>query len=159
MDGGFSYVLSSKLVLLTSKILLLFLNFKTKPPCCFTGIISTSNRFNHKRHCERVQNLWINQIFFKNSFFPSSISEWYQLNFLIRNLYSTSIFKENILGLFFNCIILLESNYLHDCDWVWVIFVNITFMTHKTLSATMGVCYLNLVPIIFYTEQYWTHQQ
>ena len=46
-------------------------------------IILLPNRFYHTRHCERVLNFRVNHNFFKNSCFPSTISDFNKLDFWI----------------------------------------------------------------------------
>ena len=87
-----------------------------------TGIFLKRSRFYHTKPCEHVPNFRLNHNFLKNWFFPSIISEWNKLD-LIRNSENISIFKQNSLQFIrpspnpiFNCQMLLESNYLRDCD-------------------------------------------
>ena len=60
----------------------------------------------------------------------SVISEWNKLYFQILNLKIICIFKQNILeyirpapNSILKCIILLETSFLLDWDWIWVTFL------------------------------------
>ena len=67
------------------------------PPYLF-DLIPNLNRVCETRHSNKVSGIYTRHNYFRNSFFPSTISEWNNLDCKIRNLESLSIFKKNLLN-------------------------------------------------------------
>ena len=91
---------------------------------------------------ENIPQLWTKHDFFKNSFFPSTIKEWNNLDPQSRKTKSISIFKSNVLKF-----IRFKPNNVYYCRnpkgikivtsyiWAWDIFVNICLrITFKAAS-------------------------
>ena len=61
-------------------------------------MIPNLNRVRETRHGNNIAAIYTRYNYFKNSFFPSTISEWDNLDYKIRNSGSISIFKEKLLN-------------------------------------------------------------
>ena len=75
------------------------------------------NRVRETRHSNNIPATHTRHNYFKNSFFPSIVSEWNNLNYKIRNSGSLLIFKNNLLNFIrpcansiFNILNRVESN-------------------------------------------------
>ena len=66
------------------------------PRYLFQLVPSPNTRY-FPQNSENIPQLWTKYDFFKNSFFPSTIKEWNNLDLQIRKSKSISIFKSNIL--------------------------------------------------------------
>ena len=66
-------------------------------------MIPNWNRFHETRHCKNVLAIHVKHDYFKNSFFPSTISEWNKLDCKIKSSGSLSIFKKNLLNFIRPC--------------------------------------------------------
>ena len=66
-------------------------------------LIPNLNRVRETRHSNDIPAVHTRQNYFKNSFFPSTISEWNNLDCKIRNSGSLSIFKNNLLNFIRPC--------------------------------------------------------
>ena len=79
------------------KLCFLYKIIKNQSPNYLFRIIPNSNRFYLTRNSDKIQQLKANHNYFKNSFFPSTISEWNKLDACIRNSESIAVFKKSIL--------------------------------------------------------------
>ena len=61
-------------------------------------MIPNLNRVCETTHRNNIPTIHTKHNYFRNSFFPSTISEWNNLDCKIRNLESLSIFKKNLLN-------------------------------------------------------------
>ena len=84
--------------------------FKSKSPQYLFKLIPEKTSSYVTRNAENIPLFNIKHNFYKNSFFPSSIIEWNNLDPKLRNSENFSIFKNNILKFirpkpnsFFNC--------------------------------------------------------
>ena len=66
-------------------------------------MIPNLNRVCETRHSNNIPAIHTRHNYFKNSFFPSTISEWNNLDCKIRNSRSLSIFKKNLLNFIRPC--------------------------------------------------------
>ena len=66
-------------------------------------MIPNLNRVCETRHSNNIPAIHTRHNYFKNSFFPSTISEWNNLDCKIRNSGSLSIFKKNLLNFIRPC--------------------------------------------------------
>ena len=66
-------------------------------------MIPNLNRVRQTRHNNNIPAIHARHNYFKNSFFPSTISEWNNLDCKIRNLGSLSVFKKNLLNFIRPC--------------------------------------------------------
>ena len=69
-----------------------------KSPSYLFDLIPNLNRVRETRHSNNIPAIHTRHNYFKNSFFPSTISEWNNLDCKIRNSGSLSIFKKNLLN-------------------------------------------------------------
>ena len=69
-----------------------------KSPSYLFYLIPNLNRVRETRHSNNIPEIHTRHNYFKNSFFPSTLSEWNNLDCKIRNSESLSIFKKNLLN-------------------------------------------------------------
>ena len=69
-----------------------------KSPSYLFDLIPNLNRVCETRHRNNIPAIHARHNYFKNSFFPSTISEWNILDCKIRNSESLPIFKNNLLN-------------------------------------------------------------
>ena len=74
-----------------------------QPPSYLFDLIPNLNRVRETRHSNNIPAIHTRQNYFKNSFFPSTISELNNLDCKIRNSGSLSIFKKNLLNFIGPC--------------------------------------------------------
>ena len=74
-----------------------------KSPSYLFDLIPNLNRVRETRHSNNIPAIHTRHNYFKNSFFPSTISEWNNLDCKIRNSRSLSIFKKNLLNFIRPC--------------------------------------------------------
>ena len=74
-----------------------------KSPSYLFDLIPNLNRVHETRHSNNIPAIHTRHNYFKNSFFPSTISEWNNLDCKIRNSRSLSIFKKNLLNFIRPC--------------------------------------------------------
>ena len=67
-------------------------------------LIPNLNRVRETRHSNNIPAIHARHNYFKNSFFPSTISEWNNRDCKIRNLGSLSIFNKNLLNFIRPCV-------------------------------------------------------
>ena len=84
--------------------------FKSESPQYLFKLIPDKTSSHVTRNADNIPLFNIKHIFYKNSFFPSSIIEWNNLDPNLRNLENFGIFRNNILKFirpkpnsFFNC--------------------------------------------------------
>ena len=70
---------------------------KSKSPKYLFNNIPTVRSTYRKRNIDNIPQFNVRHTFFRNSYFPSTITEWKNLDKSIRNSESFSIFKKNIL--------------------------------------------------------------
>ena len=105
------------------KLCLFYKIYKNQSPFYLYNIIPTTNTHHTFRNFDKIPHFKTKHNIFKNSFFPSSIIEWNKLDPSLRKCNSYNVFKSNILKFmrpssnsFFDCLILSESNILHELD-------------------------------------------
>ena len=76
---------------------LLFKIINNQLPRYLFQLVPSPNTRYFPQNSENIPQLWTKYDFFKNSFFPSTIKEWNNLDLQIRKSKSISIFKSNIL--------------------------------------------------------------
>ena len=69
-----------------------------KPPSYLFDLIPDLNRVHKTRYSNSISAIHVRHDYFKNSFFPSTSSEWNKLDWEIRNPGSLSIFKKKLLN-------------------------------------------------------------
>ena len=69
-----------------------------KSPSYLFDLIPNLNRVRETRHSNNIPAIHTRHNYFKNSFFPSTISEWNNLDCKIRNSGSLSIFEKDLLN-------------------------------------------------------------
>ena len=74
-----------------------------KSPSYLFDLIPNLNRVRETRHSNNIPAIHTRRNYLKNSFFPSTISEWNNLDCIIRNSKSLSIFKKNLLNFMRPC--------------------------------------------------------
>ena len=79
------------------KLYRFFKIYKNQSPNYLFGIIPTASRSYVTRNAHNIPLYIFKHSFFKNSFFPSTVIEWNNLDPNIRNSSSSSIFKRNLL--------------------------------------------------------------
>ena len=79
------------------KLCLFYKVFKNEHPQYLFHLIPVRHSSHTSRNVLSISFLSVKHSFFKNSFFPSTISEWNKLDPAIRNSESLSIFRKNIL--------------------------------------------------------------
>ena len=80
------------------KLCLFYKIIKSKSPLCLFNLIPRSSRLLTTRNSDNIKPFKVRHNFFKNSFFPSVISEWNKLDLEIRNSASLEIFKKHLLN-------------------------------------------------------------
>ena len=80
------------------KLCLLYKIIKSKSPPYLFNLIPRSSRLHTTRNSDNITPFKVRHNFFKNSFFPSVISEWNKLDLEIRNSASLEIFKKHLLN-------------------------------------------------------------
>ena len=80
------------------KLCLFYKIIKSKSPPYLFNLIPRSSRFHTTRNSDNITSFKVRHNFFKNSFFPSVISEWNKLDLEIRNSASLEIFKKHLLN-------------------------------------------------------------
>ena len=79
------------------KLCLFYKIFRNQTPTYLTDLVPTSNRSYSLRNSQNVPLMRVNHQFFKNSFFPSIIMEWNNLDLEIRNSDNLQHFRKKIL--------------------------------------------------------------
>ena len=79
------------------KLCLFYKVFKNEHPQYLFHLIPVRHSSHTSRNVHNIPILSVKHSFFKNSFFPSTISEWNKLDPGIRNSESLTIFRKNIL--------------------------------------------------------------
>ena len=74
-----------------------------KSPSYLFDLIPNLNRVWETRHSNNIPAIHTRHNYLKNSFFPATISEWNNLDCIIRNSKSLSIFKKNLLNFMRPC--------------------------------------------------------
>ena len=82
------------------KICCLFKKVNSQSPRYLFQLVPSLNTRYFSRNSESIPQLRTKHDFFRNSFFPSTIKEWNNLDPQIRKSKSISIFKNNILNSF-----------------------------------------------------------
>ena len=77
------------------KLCLFYKIIKSKSPPYLFNLIPRSSRLHTTRNSDNITPFKVRHNFFKNSFFPSVISEWNKLDLEIRNSASLEIFKKH----------------------------------------------------------------
>ena len=77
--------------------------FNDKSPSYLFNLIPNFNRVHNTRLSYNIPIIKVKQDYFKNSFFPSAISEWNKLDLNIRNSASLNAFKKKILNFIRPC--------------------------------------------------------
>ena len=67
------------------------------PPKYLSDIIRSTARRYSSRNANNIPSVTVNNNYFVNTFFPSTISEWNKLDLSIRNSTSLNIFKGRLL--------------------------------------------------------------
>ena len=75
-----------------------------RSPSYLFDLIPNLNRVRETRHSNNISEIHTRHNYFKNSFFPSTLSEWNNLDCKIRNSKSLSIFKKNLLKFMRPCV-------------------------------------------------------
>ena len=73
-----------------------------KSPSYLFDLIPNLNRVRETRHSNNIPAIHTRHNYFKNSFFPSTISEWSNLDCKIRNSRILLIFKKNLLNVVYS---------------------------------------------------------
>ena len=82
------------------KLCCLFKIIGNQPPRYLFQLVPSPNTRYFSRNSENIPQLRTKHEFFKNSFFPSTIKQWNNLDLQIRKSKSIIIFKSNILNSF-----------------------------------------------------------
>ena len=77
------------------KLCLFYKIIKSKSPPYLFNLIPSSSRLHTTRNSDNITPLKVRHNFFKNSIFPSVISEWNKFDLEIRNSASLEIFKKH----------------------------------------------------------------
>ena len=77
--------------------------FNDKSPSYLFNLIPNFNRVHNTRLSHNIPTIKVKHDYFKNSFFPSAISEWNKLDLNIRNSASLSAFKKKLLNFIMPC--------------------------------------------------------
>ena len=77
--------------------------FSGKSPSYLFNLIPNFNRVHNTRLSYNIPPTKVRHDYFKNSFFPSAISEWKKLDFTIRNSGSLNAFKKKLLNFIRPC--------------------------------------------------------
>ena len=72
--------------------------FNDKSPSYLFNLIPNFNKVHNTRLSYNIPTTKVKQEYFKNSFFPSAISEWNKLDFKIRNSTTLITFKKNLIN-------------------------------------------------------------
>ena len=80
------------------KLCLFYKIIKSKSPPYLFNLIPRSSRLYTTRNSDNITPFKVRHNFFKNSFFPSVISEWNKLDLEIHNSASLEIFKKHLLN-------------------------------------------------------------
>ena len=67
-------------------------------------LIPNLNRVRETRHSNSIPAIHTRHKYFKNSFFPSTVCEWNNLDCKIKNSGSLSLFKKNLLNFIRPCV-------------------------------------------------------
>ena len=81
------------------KLCLFYKIIKSKSPPYLLNLIPRSSRLHTIRNSDNITPFKVRHNFFKNSFFPSVISEWNKVDLDIRNSAFLEIFKKHLLNL------------------------------------------------------------
>ena len=77
--------------------------FNDKPPSYLFNLIPNFNRVHNTRLSYNIPTIKVKHDYFKNSFFPSAISEWTKLDLNIRNSASLNALKKKLLNFIRPC--------------------------------------------------------
>ena len=77
--------------------------FNEKSPSYLFNLISNFNRVHNTRLSYNIPPIKVRHDYFKNSFFPSAITEWNKLDLNIRNSASLNTFKKKLLNFIRPC--------------------------------------------------------
>ena len=77
--------------------------FNDKSPSYLFNLIPNFNRVHNTRLSYNIPAIKVKHDYFKNSFFPSAISEWNKLDLSIRNSASLNAFKKKLLNFIRSC--------------------------------------------------------
>ena len=77
--------------------------FNDKSPSYLFNLIPNFNRVHNTRLSYNIPTIKVKHDYFKNSFFPSAISEWNKLDLNIRNSASLNAFKKRLLNFIRPC--------------------------------------------------------
>ena len=77
--------------------------FNDKSPSYLFNLIPNFNRVHNTRLSYNIPTIKVKHDYFKNSFFPSAISEWNKLDLNIRNSASLNAFKKKLLNFIRPC--------------------------------------------------------
>ena len=77
--------------------------FNEKSPSYLFKLIPNFNRVHNTRLSYNIPPIKVRHDYFKNSFFPSAISEWNKLDLNIRNSASLNTFKKKLLNFIQPC--------------------------------------------------------
>ena len=72
--------------------------FKNESPRCLFNTIPNNNEQRQTRHSDNIPTFFARDDYFKNSFFPSAITEWNKLDCFVKNEDSFHVFKKHILN-------------------------------------------------------------
>ena len=86
--------------------------FNDKSHSYLFNLIPNFNRVHNTRLSYNIPSIKVRHYYFKNSFFPSAISEWNKLNLNIRNSASINDFKKKLLNFMRPCAISIID--IHD---------------------------------------------
>ena len=68
------------------------------PSYRFNTIPNSNNRQRQTRNSGNIPSFFVKHDYFKNSFFPSAITEWNKVDYYIRNADSFKVFKKRLLS-------------------------------------------------------------
>ena len=72
--------------------------FKNESPRYLFNTIPNNNEQRQTRHSDNIPTFFARHDYFKNSFFPSAITEWNKLDCFVKNADSFHVFKKHILS-------------------------------------------------------------
>ena len=77
-------------------------------------LIPNLNRDHETRHSNNIPAIHVRQDYFKNLFFPPTISGWNKFDWKIRDSESLSIFKKNFLSFIWPCVSIFDTH--NSCE-------------------------------------------
>ena len=80
------------------KMSLFYKVFKNESPRYLFNTIPNNNEQRQTRHSDNIPTFFARHDYFKNSFFPSALTEWNKLDCFVKNADSFHVFKKHILN-------------------------------------------------------------